>query len=304
MNDSRSERAFLCSIGRILVRVVLLSALAVAAILALRAHQLLQAYLQPARRAATGDLLRAQGIPFQEITLTTDDGVALRAFDVSSRNRALILVAHGHGATIDESVVAMFARHGYGVVAWDFRAHGRSGGERSTLGYAEVLDVKAALELALGRPAVDRVGIWGDSMGGATAIEAAARYPAIQAVVADSAFDTLENAFVWRVPALLRSLVRLYAFWETGLWPQDIVRPVDSIARIAPRPVLLIQGLADRAIPPQSAHRLFEAAGEPKFLWLEAGVGHSAMRRVYPEVYERRVIGFFEWALFGRGSFP
>ncbi len=284
-------------IGRVLLRAILISSLVVSLVLALRAYALLQAYLRPARLVARGDLLRTQGFPLEEIWLTTEDGIALRAFSIPARNGAVILVAHGHGATIDESVVAMFARHGYGVLAWEFRAHGRSGGERSTLGYQEVLDVKAALQMAQQQAGAERIGIWGDSMGGATAIEAAAREPAIQAVVADSAFDTLEGAFQRRVPALLRPFVWLYAVWETGLRPEAIVRPVESIGRIAPRPVFLIQGLADQVIPPQSAQRLFDAAGEPKFLWQEAGVGHSAMRQVYPEEYERRVIAFFDWAL-------
>jgi fermentation-respiration switch protein FrsA (DUF1100 family) len=77
------------------------------------------------------------------------------------------------------------------------------------------------------------------------------------------------------------------------------VRPVDWIGDITPRPVFLIQGTADAAIPPDSAQRLFESAGEPKLLWLQPGAGHVGALSVAREEYEQRVIEFFETELLG-----
>ena len=61
------------------------------------------------------------------------------------------------------------------MLAWDFRAHGKSGGEFSSLGYYEVRDVKAALDYALAQPDVKHIGAWGGSMGAVTMIRAAAQ---------------------------------------------------------------------------------------------------------------------------------
>jgi fermentation-respiration switch protein FrsA (DUF1100 family) len=249
---------------------------------------------------ATGEMLRANGIDFETISLTTEDEITLRAFYVSPKNGAVILVAHGHGGTIPEDMVLLFVKHGYGVLAWDFRAHGESGGDFTSIGYYEVLDMKAALDFALAQPGVTHVGVWGGSMGAATAIRAAARYPQIEAVVADSSFDTLEGVFRVRVPyPILRPFIQFYAEMETGVSLED-VRPVDEIGKIGPRSVFIIQGLGDYSIPHESAQRLFEAAGEPKCIWEGAVAGHLTMSAVYAEEYEARVIEFFELALFGK----
>ncbi|MEW6401388.1 MAG: alpha/beta hydrolase [Chloroflexota bacterium] len=253
-----------------------------------------QAYLRPPRVIASGDFLRANKIEYQIIELTTEDGINLRAFYTPPQNGAVILVAHGHAGTIPEDIYAMFARYGYGVLAWEFRAHGESGGDFTSLGYYEVLDMKAALDYALSQPHVEHVGAWGGSMGAVTSIRAGAAYSQIEAVVADSAFDTLEGVFEVRVPyPTIRPFIRFFAEMETGL-NQDVVRPVDEIGRISPRPVFLIQGLGDYSIPYRSAENLYAAAGEPKYFWEGEKAGHLGMYGSFVGEYKQRVIEFFE----------
>ncbi len=81
-------------------------------------------YLHPARNIASGELLRENGIEFQDIELVTEDGIKLSAWYTPPKNGAVILVAHGYGDKRPEDFYALFASHGYGVIAWDFRAHG------------------------------------------------------------------------------------------------------------------------------------------------------------------------------------
>lgn len=259
-----------------------------------------QAYIHPPRYPATGELLRANNIEYQLIQLTTEDGIKLHAFYTPSQNGAVILVAHGHAGTIPEDIYSMFVKHGYGVLAWEFRAHGESEGDFTSLGYYEVLDMEAALDYALAQPGVGHVGAWGGSMGGVTSIRAASQYPEIEAVVSDSAFDTLEGVFEVRMPyPVLRPFIRFFAEMETGVSLDD-VRPVDEIGKISPRPVFLIQGLADDSIPYQSAENLYAAAGEPKYIWEGERAGHLGMYPRYTEDYEARVFEFFNKALLGR----
>lgn len=250
-------------------------------------------YLHPARQTASGELLRANNIDFQEIELTTEDNVKLSAWYTPSQNGVVILVAHGYGDKRTEDFYELFASHGYGVIAWDFRAHGKSGGDFSSLGYYEVLDVKAALDFALAQPGVEHIGGWGGSMGAVTMIRATAKYPEIEALVADSPFVTLEDEMDLRVPfPIMRSLIQYFAEKETGL-SLDLVRPVDDIASISPRPVFIIQGMGDEMVPLNSAQQLYDAAGEPRKLWLEDDVPHLNMYAYYKEKYIKRVINFF-----------
>jgi fermentation-respiration switch protein FrsA (DUF1100 family) len=251
-------------------------------------------YLHPERHVASGDFLRANGIQFQDIVLTTEDGVKLSAWYTPSQNGAVILVAHGYGDKRPEDFYALFASHGYGVIAWDFRAHGKSGGYFSSLGYYEVLDAKAALDFALAQPGVKHIGAWGGSMGAVTMIRATAKYPQIEALVADSPFPTLQEEMDIQVPfPFMRFLIRWFAQWETGVNPNR-VRPIDDIASISPRPVFIIQGMRDGMVPLDSGQRLYNAAKEPRELWEEQGVPHLNMYAYYRARYTKRVINFFD----------
>ena len=251
-------------------------------------------YLHPARQTASGALLNASGIDFKDVELMTEDNVKLSAWYTPPTNGAVILVAHGYGDKRPEDFYALFASHGYGVIAWDFRAHGKSEGEFSSLGYYEMLDAKAALDFVLAQPGVEHVGAWGGSMGAVTMIRATAHYPEIEALVADSPFATLQDEMDLRVPfPIMRSLIRFFAERKSGV-TLDRVSPVDDIARISPRPVFIIQGMADGMVPLDSAQRLYEAAGEPRQLWVEKDVPHLNMYAYYKTRYTKRVIRFFD----------
>jgi len=257
-------------------------------------YQQTQNYLHPLRNEASGDLLRENRIEFQEIELITEDNVKLSGWYTPPKNGVIILVAHGYGDKRAEDFHELFASHGYGVVSWDFRAHGKSEGEFSSLGYYETLDVKAALDFALAQPGVEHIGAWGGSMGAVTVIRAAAQYLEIEAVVADSPFVTLEGELNLRVPYRpMRPLIRFFAETQTGIG-LDMVSPIDDIAQISPRPVFIIQGMADRSVPIDSAQQLYDAAGEPRKLWLEEDVPHLNMYSYYKEKYIKRVVNFFD----------
>jgi uncharacterized protein len=251
-------------------------------------------YLHPVRQTASGALLKASGIDFKDVELMTEDHVRLSAWYTPPKNGAVILVAHGYGDKRSEDFYALFATHGYGVIAWDFRAHGKSAGEFSSLGYYEMLDAKAALDFVLVQPGVEHVGAWGGSMGAVTMIRATAHYPQIEALVADSPFATLRDEMDLRVPfPIMRPLIRFFAERESGVSP-DLVRPVDDIAHISPRPVFIIQGMADGMVPLDSAQRLYDAAGEPRQLWTENDVPHLNMYAYYKAKYTKRVLRFFD----------
>jgi fermentation-respiration switch protein FrsA (DUF1100 family) len=253
-----------------------------------------QSYLHPARIIPTGAWLVENNISYEELELTTEDGVKLAAWYTPSKNGAVILVAHGYNANRPENIYGMLAKNGYGVLAWDFRAHGQSGGDISTLGYYEQLDVEAALDYALNQPDVKHIGAWGGSMGGTTVILTAAKHPEIEAIVSDSAFPALEDVMLLNIPIkIIQPFVLFFGEQLSGA-EIDQVRPVDEIVRISPRAVFIIDGWDGAAVAMNSPYRLFDAADEPKQLWVEVGVPHLGMYGYDPIEYEKRVIGFFD----------
>ena len=107
------------------------------------------------------------------------------------RNHAAVVLLHGAGSTrssvLDHAVV--LANHGYGVLLFDARGHGRSGGRAMDFGWYGDKDVTAAVSFLQTRPDVDDdlIAAVGLSMGGEEAIGAAASDRRIRAVVAEGA---------------------------------------------------------------------------------------------------------------------
>jgi fermentation-respiration switch protein FrsA (DUF1100 family) len=270
--------------------------------------------LHPPRRIPPGTTLVEKKVSFQQVNLVTEDGIRLTAWytppkpalpnerrdDVSGveGNGAVILLAHGYGDNRPEWIYALLAKKGYGVLAWDARAHGESDGDISTLGYLEVLDVKAALDFALGQPEVKHIGAWGGSMGGATMIRATAKFPQIEALVVDSSFASLDAEVDFLAPyPLVNPLAKFMLGIGLGV-DLDSISPTAAIRNISPRPVYIIHGTEDSVASPDSAEILFHAANEPKFLWVEEGAIHLGIHMKNPPRYERRALRFFdEWLL-------
>ena len=259
--------------------------------------------LHPPRRLPA-ETPAERGLDFREVTFSASDGLLLRGWYLPSQNGAAVLVGHGIGGHRSLEPAEVLARHGYGVLTFDWRAHGESDGDLCTFGYYEVRDVAGALDWLQRQPGVDpdRIGMLGESMGAVTAIRAAARMDGIRAVVADSAYPDLEEAIqsLWRstgLPAFpFVSMQIALGEWWTGL-ELAAMQPLDDVAGISPRPILILAGGQDPITGPDAGQRYYASAGEPKELWFEPELGHTAFWLARPEEYERRVVGFFDAAL-------
>lgn len=264
----------------------------------------------PEVRNRVDELPDAYGITgYESLTLTSADGAEIAAWYMPSQNGAAIIMQHGYKANREEMLdeAAMMIRHGYGVIAVDLRAHGESDGQAISFGMYELQDVDAAYRYLLARPDVDpeRIGMLGNSMGASIAILYAAQNPQIKAVVSVSAFASLQDEIATGVrhftglpPFPFAPMIQYFAEQETGLRASQIAA-IDHIGEISPRPVFILQGGADTAIPVDSGQRLYDAAGEPRELWYAPQTGHVAFARDFPAEYEQRVAAFFDQYLLG-----
>ena len=241
---------------------------------------------------------------WEDVSFVSSDGLQLRGWYIppDPQNRAVIVFVHGlatnRGHLLNEA--ALLASHGYGALLIDLRNHGASQGNVTTLGYAEVEDVRGAVNYLLTRPEIDpqRIGLMGHSMGAGTVIRAAARIPQVRAVIAASAYTSIEDNIADGVEGLtglpafpFAPLVIWFGERETGM---DIrqVRPIDDVPNISPRAILLIHGQDDTLIPVRNARQLYQAAREPKQLYIVPNAGHVGLLDANPREYERQVIGF------------
>jgi len=235
-------------------------------------------------------------------------GWFLRAADASAANpRPTVILCHGVWTGRRECLplALRFREAGYNALCFDFRAHGMSDGRFTSVGHHETNDVLGAVAYVQTRPEVDtrRIGVVGFSMGAAATIQAAARCPAIAAIVADSAYASFVDAakysfsLVTRVPHFpIAPMAMRWAKWIVHVDAEQL-RPVDVIGRIAPRPILISHGVLDEIVPVRHAYTLFQAAEEPKELWVVPDVHHVGARDTDTDGYFVRIERFLREAL-------
>jgi|SRR5579884_137474 len=240
--------------------------------------------LYPPRIPAPLSLEAYPSLRAEDVVLAGRDGTSLAGRFFRGRSRTTVVLVHGYSANQDEMlpVAAMLQAAGFGVFTYDARGCGRSGGS-VTFGALEQDDVIAVVDHLAERADVDssKLGLLGFSMGAATAILAAARDPRIGAVVADSAWSDVRS---WLRPSLRTFLLHprerfsppsLKLAELRARIDLDTLRPVDVVARISPRPLLLVHGSADTVVLPQDSERLLAAAGEPKERIVADGAAHT-----------------------------
>ncbi|SDY41815.1 alpha/beta hydrolase [Nitrosomonas sp. Nm33] len=185
---------------------------------------------------------------------------------------------------------------GYSVLLIDLQAHGETPGERITFGVRESKDVKAAVDYLRDNFPGERIAAIGVTLG-AAAITLANPPLKLNAVVLESLHPTFEEAVenrlklhlgefgIWLKPFLLSYLSLLLDL------STDQLNPIDRISNLN-TPILLISGTHDRHTTQSETERLFDAALQPKELWIVPGAGHYNMHTYNSRNYEERVSSF------------
>ncbi len=214
------------------------------------------------------------------------------------RGNGVVLLVH----SIRSNRLEMLGRarflndRGYGVLLIDLQAHGETPGERITFGIRESQDVKAAIAYLRNNFPHERIAAIGVTLGAAAIILADPPLK-LDAVVLESLHPTFEEAVenrlklhfgelgVWIKPLLLSYLSLLLDL------PINELNPIDRISNLS-TPILLISGTHDKHTTQSEAERLFNAALQPKELWIVSGAGHYNMHTYDRMGYEDRVSSF------------
>ncbi len=255
------------------------------------------------------------GLSYRSVTfLSRDDHLPLHAWFIPG------ILPNGQ-LTVERTVIQVHGTHnnrsstlglsdalvsnGIAVLAFDMRGNGESAPAPFGGGYFEQRDVLGAVDFLrsgplpypeLGRPR--SIGAWGISLGGDAVLLAAAQEPAIKALVIDSAFATMksyaENSFG---PAFMFIPgTRVVGRMLYGL-DYFTVRPVDEVAKIAPRAILFIQGANDGDILPSNMFELASAAsaapGADVQTWLVPNAHHIQAYNSMRNAYVNHMVTFF-----------
>jgi uncharacterized protein len=242
-----------------------------------------------------------------------EPGIEIAAWWIEKEPGApAVVLVHGMGGCKNAIEVlapaGMLWRNGFSVLLIDLRDVGESSTEngRSSIGNEEYRDVLGAWDWLVKEKGLppSRVGLFANSLGGATALYAMSEEPQVAALFLQSTFGNLQQV-------LMRELQR--GGYPTLLAPAAIImgrvaggenlvehNPLDAIRKVGNRPVYIVHSKADTRMDVNQSEQLAaagEAAGVPVTTWFPDGAEHVQTPAVYPQEFEQRMVGFFREAL-------
>jgi uncharacterized protein len=205
-----------------------------------------------------------------------------------------VILCHGvPSGNVDSSdpgypfLAETIASEGFAVYTFRFRGTGTSEGNFDMIAWTH--DLKAAIDYFWNIPEIDNdhISVIGFSAGAAVAVYVSAKDKRVSSVAACACPADFSHV---TVPA--NTQVALERYRKIGIirdpdFPHSLegwvtnfrkVNALNSVAEIAPRPLLLIHALEDKVVPSESSRLLYEKAGEPRQIILIEGDEHRLRR--------------------------
>lgn len=265
--------------------------------------------------------LQDLGLQAQEVSFPSRDGIPLKAWFLSAEGapRGTIILAHGIDGNRSNMLprAAFLVHDGYNVLDVDLRDHGGSGGNYASPGYLESRDILGAISYLRRNGQMGPLVAMGHSYGAVAALWAATKSPDISAVVADSAYLSLDSMIkhatlvlsedpqmgFWvrmglhlaQIPDVDRIVLPMF-YLRTGVWVNLAeTNTISAIREIGPRPILFISGQLDPITSPEGTRRMYEAAISPKKMFLIVPrADHDSTYRTAPDLYRTTVLRFLK----------
>jgi uncharacterized protein len=245
------------------------------------------------------------GLPQENVIVETFDGLKLNCWFVRQKKKARGTIIYLHGVGDCKIAGVPFAQSlfdkGFNIFLYDSRQHGESEGYYCTYGYYEKRDVAAVISYLQSRRGIKigKIGVFGTSMGGAVAIQAAAIDPRIACVISEGSYTALRVVFVdyqkriIKLPWHFLRNVALVQSQKLANFKARLVAPIEDIKNVHV-PILIVHGKNDSFIKSVYSKSLYDAANKPKHLLLIEGAEHNNVWEVGGVTYENSVASFFK----------
>ncbi|TFK34690.1 Alpha/Beta hydrolase protein [Crucibulum laeve] len=222
----------------------------------------LRCYLLPQRKRLARDYPEAARVEGDDNSETEDEFIA---------SRPTVLMFHGNGGNHGHRIPLakiFYMKMRCNVLMMSYRGYGKSDGSPSEKGLCT--DAQTALDYLTSDPNFSRTPIilYGQSIGGAVAIDLASKNPAkITALILENTFTSLPNLIPQALPLLGPVSFLCHQKW-------------DSISKVplipATTPILMLSGLKDDLVPKEHMRALWEAVAKRGEKKTSGGVDYKA----------------------------
>ena len=223
-----------------------------------------------------------------------------------NKNNDVVIMTHGLGGNryTNYPIAEFFLENGYNVITYDQRSSGENTAGKTTFGYWEKYDLMDCIAYAKERIQGKKIGVWGESFGGATAIQAVA-YEDVQNDLAFLVLDCPVSSMEWMVAEEIKGM-------DTGIpldymmWCGSIVNHIElgfsykeadsaQAAKNIQIPTLVINSEIDKTTPCFMGQDIYDSLISPeKELWTVTDSGHVRIWFDYHEEYCSKILRFME----------
>lgn len=219
-------------------------------------------------------------IKLENICYKTPDNVKINAWYVKAKeNQPTIVFCHGNGGNLSyyQSILKFLSANGYGVFLFDYRGYGKSTGIPSEIGL--YTDLKSAIHYLEDKKRIfkEQIVLWGQSLGGAVAIDIAAKNK-FKGVIIQSSFTNVKDMATYTLQTKYLNIKTPFKKNITSNFIKymPLAQNYDSIEKIknVQSPLFIAHALPDKIIPCHMSVKLSKA-NHKAILYISKTGGHN-----------------------------
>ncbi len=266
----------------------------------------IKSFYLPSMKTDSKLSLEKLGKNYEKIKYITQDSLVQTAILIRTKcvkTKGTIVLIHGlrRSKEIFIPVSRILSRNGYNSLLVDLRGHGESEGKYCTFGYYEKNDIVTLIDTLQSRRYINKnIGIWGQSLGGAVAIQVLQIDERVKFGIIESSFSDLQTIvddyfkfyLGFKRPKYSKKL--LSQAEKIGKFNSKDIRPSESAKNIK-QPVLIVHGKKDRRINYKYGVENYNnfTNKNKEFILIEEG-NHHNIWKIGGEEYFIKVLKFID----------
>ncbi len=219
------------------------------------------------------------GLEYQDVLFQASDNTKLHGWFVPAEDsKQTVIFVHGNGGNISHRMdkIRVFNDLKVNLFIFDYRGYGRSEGRPSEKGL--YLDIKAAYNFIKNKDSEGKVIIYGESLGGALAIDLASKED-VDGLITEGTFTSVAD------------MAKIIYPWMPAVFLKTKFNSISKIPSVN-TPKLHMHSKSDNIVPFRMGEQLYEAAKEPKKFIILQGM-HNDGFFISGEKVRRELEAFF-----------